>query len=220
MMPDLLAAWLWMAPVIWYGVTNANGAYANGSVFKLTPSNGGWTYITLHYFTYRGADGSLPVGGPTVDAKGKRLRHGIPGRYAILRLRGPMWCRVGNYAVAETSSAQSFCCRWPVHIHQDGALDLFAGARQRRARSLRSLDGRLEPAHNRGQISKVSQGSRDKLISAGRPEQNIPPARKEKFNDEPEAIARFSFFSPSACPRRWSSFSRLRCFPPQRMPKP
>ena len=53
-----------------YGTTNANGAYGNGSVFKLQPSNGGWIYTTLHDFTYRGPDGSLPVAGPTVDAKG------------------------------------------------------------------------------------------------------------------------------------------------------
>jgi hypothetical protein len=45
------------------------GASGAGGVFKLKPSNGGWTYTTLHDFTGR-TGGLFPVGGPTVDAKG------------------------------------------------------------------------------------------------------------------------------------------------------
>jgi len=50
-----------------YGVTYADGVYGYGSVFKLTPTKGGWTYTDLHDFT-GGDDGAYPVGGPTVDA--------------------------------------------------------------------------------------------------------------------------------------------------------
>ncbi len=53
-----------------YGVTDADGANYNGSVFKLTRQNGSWVYSTLHDFGYRGTDGSLPVGGPVVDSMG------------------------------------------------------------------------------------------------------------------------------------------------------
>ena len=52
-----------------YGTTYTDGAYEFGSVFKLTPTNGGWTYTSLHDFT-DGDDGGLPVGGPTLDANG------------------------------------------------------------------------------------------------------------------------------------------------------
>lgn len=52
-----------------YGTTKAAGAYGNGSVFKLTPDNGGWTLSTLHDFT-GGADGATPEGSLVMDATG------------------------------------------------------------------------------------------------------------------------------------------------------
>jgi uncharacterized repeat protein (TIGR03803 family) len=52
-----------------YGTTYTDGAYQFGSVFKLTPRNGGWTYTSLHDFT-DGDDGDLPFGGPTMDGNG------------------------------------------------------------------------------------------------------------------------------------------------------
>jgi uncharacterized repeat protein (TIGR03803 family) len=52
-----------------YGTTYGDGAYGVGSVFKLTPSNGGWTYTSLHDFT-GGDDGGTPEGGVTLDANG------------------------------------------------------------------------------------------------------------------------------------------------------
>ncbi len=42
-----------------YGTTFCDGAYQRGSVFKLTPSGGGWTYTSLHDFT-GGSDGGFP----------------------------------------------------------------------------------------------------------------------------------------------------------------
>jgi uncharacterized repeat protein (TIGR03803 family) len=41
-----------------YGTTRCGGQSANGSVFKLTPSNGGWTFTSLHDFG--GPDGAAP----------------------------------------------------------------------------------------------------------------------------------------------------------------
>ena len=52
-----------------YGTTVSDGVYQQGSVFKLTPSNGGWTYTSLHDFT-GGDDGARPWGGVVLDAAG------------------------------------------------------------------------------------------------------------------------------------------------------
>jgi uncharacterized repeat protein (TIGR03803 family) len=52
-----------------YGTTEADGAYQYGNVFKLTPSNGSWTYTSLHDFT-GGADGKYPVSNVVLDTAG------------------------------------------------------------------------------------------------------------------------------------------------------
>ncbi len=51
-----------------YGRTSCGGAYGYGSVFKLTPSGGGWTYTSLHDFT-NGSDGRWPSE-PVLDSVG------------------------------------------------------------------------------------------------------------------------------------------------------
>jgi uncharacterized repeat protein (TIGR03803 family) len=52
-----------------YGTTHGEGAYGKGNVFKLSPSNGGWTYTDLYDFT-GGADGANPVSNVAIDASG------------------------------------------------------------------------------------------------------------------------------------------------------
>ena len=57
-----------------YGMTYADGAYqcqygGCGNVFKLTPSEAGWIYSSLHDFT-GGSDGANPFGTVTLDASG------------------------------------------------------------------------------------------------------------------------------------------------------
>jgi len=52
-----------------YGTTYGDGAYGYGSVFKLTPSNGGWTYNSLHDFTSY-SDGGNPSSNVVFDAAG------------------------------------------------------------------------------------------------------------------------------------------------------
>src|SRR5579875_3796713 len=52
-----------------YGTTVLDGAYSQGSVFKLTHSDSGWTYTTLHDFT-GGSDGANPWGQLVLDANG------------------------------------------------------------------------------------------------------------------------------------------------------
>ena len=49
-----------------YGVTMSEGLYGYGNVFKLTPSNGDWSYTSLHDFA-GGDDGAFPLRGPTLD---------------------------------------------------------------------------------------------------------------------------------------------------------
>jgi uncharacterized repeat protein (TIGR03803 family) len=52
-----------------YGTTYADGANQCGSVFKLTHSNGSWTYTSLHDFTC-GSDGAHPEGAVVLDSAG------------------------------------------------------------------------------------------------------------------------------------------------------
>jgi len=52
-----------------YGTTYGDGLYGAGSAFKLTPSNGAWTYTSLHDFT-GGSDGGNPISNLVLDANG------------------------------------------------------------------------------------------------------------------------------------------------------
>jgi uncharacterized repeat protein (TIGR03803 family) len=52
-----------------YGTTFADGQYGYGTIFKLTRSNGSWTYQTLHTFT-GGDDGASPMAPLIFDASG------------------------------------------------------------------------------------------------------------------------------------------------------
>ena len=52
-----------------YGTTLMDGTHAGGSVFKLSPSGGSWTYTDLHDFQ-GGADGGNPFGNVVLDASG------------------------------------------------------------------------------------------------------------------------------------------------------
>lgn len=51
-----------------YGTTNYDGEDAVGSVFKLTPADGEWTYTALHNFL--GPDGANPFGNLVFDTRG------------------------------------------------------------------------------------------------------------------------------------------------------
>jgi len=52
-----------------YGTASADGSHQQGSVFKLTWSNGSWIYQSLHDFT-GGSDGGVPYGTLVIDARG------------------------------------------------------------------------------------------------------------------------------------------------------
>lgn len=52
-----------------YGTTFSDGPYGCGSVFKLTPSGGGWIYTSLHDFT-GGTAGCMSAGNVAMDASG------------------------------------------------------------------------------------------------------------------------------------------------------
>ena len=54
-----------------YGVTAEGGPSGGGTVFELSfGTNGAWTVKVLHYFSYGGQDGFLPVGSLTFDRAG------------------------------------------------------------------------------------------------------------------------------------------------------
>ena len=59
----------WDASGSLYGITNGDGAFGLGSVFKLTPGNSGWTLTDLHDFS-GGNDGASPYGAVALDAHG------------------------------------------------------------------------------------------------------------------------------------------------------
>jgi uncharacterized repeat protein (TIGR03803 family) len=56
-----------------YGTTYSGGAYLYGSIFKLTPSNDGWTLTDLHDFCASGppcSDGAYPYSNVIFDSQG------------------------------------------------------------------------------------------------------------------------------------------------------
>jgi len=53
-----------------YGTTYCDGQFQMGSVFELSPSNGGWTYRTLHDFQGGTSDGAYPVSNLVLDDMG------------------------------------------------------------------------------------------------------------------------------------------------------
>ena len=52
-----------------YGTTEGGGIYNSGNVFKLSNTQDGWVYTSLHDFT-GGADGATPVSNVAIDADG------------------------------------------------------------------------------------------------------------------------------------------------------
>jgi uncharacterized repeat protein (TIGR03803 family) len=61
-----------------YGFTNAEGANGLGSVFKLAPGNGGWTFTDLYDFI-GGSDGGSPYGSVAVDRDGNVFGTAVVG---------------------------------------------------------------------------------------------------------------------------------------------
>jgi uncharacterized repeat protein (TIGR03803 family) len=56
-----------------YGTTNEGGVSNFGAVFKLTPSENGWTYTSLYDFCPSGGpcpDGSFPLSTVVFDSEG------------------------------------------------------------------------------------------------------------------------------------------------------
>ena len=69
-----------------YATTYSEGAYGMGTVFKLTPGSGGWTYTSLHDFT-GGSDGAYPQAGLSIDSHGNlygTARHGGTGNNGVV----------------------------------------------------------------------------------------------------------------------------------------
>jgi uncharacterized repeat protein (TIGR03803 family) len=67
----------WDSPILdtagnLYGTTSGGGTYSEGTVFELSPSEGGgWTETVLHSFQFDGHDGHSPVVAPlTLDTTG------------------------------------------------------------------------------------------------------------------------------------------------------
>ena len=46
-----------------FGTTSSGGAHDAGTVFRVTPQGGSWTYTVLHDFTFNGSNGEVPYAG-------------------------------------------------------------------------------------------------------------------------------------------------------------
>jgi uncharacterized repeat protein (TIGR03803 family) len=53
-----------------YGVTLGGGRWNHGTVYELSPNNGGWKYSILHSFTRDSSDGRYPAGPVVIDPAG------------------------------------------------------------------------------------------------------------------------------------------------------
>jgi len=53
-----------------YGTAAYDGAYNVGSAFRLSPSNGSWSYSDLHDFHVNGSDGCYPNNSMVIDSSG------------------------------------------------------------------------------------------------------------------------------------------------------
>jgi uncharacterized repeat protein (TIGR03803 family) len=77
-----------------YGTTYCDGVDQYGTAFKLTPSNGSWTYTSLHDFT-GGSDGGYPYSSVILDASGNAygttLQGGSTGNGNCITTCGVLW---------------------------------------------------------------------------------------------------------------------------------
>jgi uncharacterized repeat protein (TIGR03803 family) len=64
-----------------------------GNVFRLAPSDGGWTYTDLYDFT-GGSDGKYPYGGVIVDASGNLYSTALAGGLGQCNRGGTLGCGV------------------------------------------------------------------------------------------------------------------------------
>jgi uncharacterized repeat protein (TIGR03803 family) len=57
-----------------FGTTTSGGVYSGGTVFELTPTQGGnWIETVLHNFNPAGFDGAYPAGSLVFDYSGNHL---------------------------------------------------------------------------------------------------------------------------------------------------
>ena len=77
-----------------YGTTfGSDNNLAPGNVFELTPSNGGWTYTSLHTFT-GGPDGADSLRTVMMDASGKLYGTAFTGGSSPSCFGGDPYCGV------------------------------------------------------------------------------------------------------------------------------
>ena len=98
-----------------YGTTQGGGLYGWGTVFKLTPSSGGWVESVLYNFT-AGADGGFPppVAWFSIAQAASTVRPSSAGRqlWSGLRFdpRGSGWTEKVLYDFQAASDRRKSCC--------------------------------------------------------------------------------------------------------------
>ncbi len=89
-----------------YGTTYQGGAYGWGTVFELSPSEGGWTETVLHSFAGCESDGCYPIAGLAFDRAGNLygatwgLQNDVPGTIFELLPQGGGWNFTTIYTLA------------------------------------------------------------------------------------------------------------------------
>jgi uncharacterized repeat protein (TIGR03803 family) len=74
-----------------HGTSSGTGLYNEGEVFKLTPSNGGWTYTSV---SFNGSNGSDPMGSVILDAAGNIYGTAYYGGNGSCNVEGITGCGV------------------------------------------------------------------------------------------------------------------------------
>jgi uncharacterized repeat protein (TIGR03803 family) len=99
-----------------FGTAEFGGASGKGTVFQLSPSQGGWTFNLVYTFT-GGTDGAVPIGGVIVDAAGNL--------YGTTSSGGGT-CQCGT--VYELTPAQTGWTFQVLHSFQGGTDGAYSGA--------------------------------------------------------------------------------------------
>jgi uncharacterized repeat protein (TIGR03803 family) len=102
-----------------YGGTTLGGVHGGGTVFELTPSNGGWTYNVLYSLTGIPNADLGPMGILAIDAGGNLYGcTGSEGAYSLgnvfkLSLSGGSWTYTDLHDFAGGPTDGHSPCRWP-----------------------------------------------------------------------------------------------------------
>jgi uncharacterized repeat protein (TIGR03803 family) len=105
-----------------YGTTFEGGIYAAGTIYRLTPSNGGWVEDAL--FIFNGANGNGPAGNLVLDASGSLYGAAVGGGRNDFGVIFKLAPSDGGWTYSLLYSFSSFCQPWS-GVTMDAAGNIF-----------------------------------------------------------------------------------------------